>query len=55
MDEIGKRSVNAVQQHLEKNDIGLPSNKTSTQRQKGGDSPIINTRHLIRNIDYKKE
>jgi len=55
MEEIGKRAVNAVQQHVERNDIGLPANKPATQNMKGGDSPLIDSRHLIRNIDYKRE
>lgn len=55
MDEIGRKAVEAVQQHLESNDIGLPSNAVSTQESKGGNSPLINTRHMIRNIDHKRE
>jgi len=55
MDEIGRRAVDAVQQHVEQNDIGLPANMPSTQIMKRGDSPLINTRHLVRNIDYKRE
>lgn len=53
--EIGRIAVDAVQQHVERNDIGLPSNMPSTQVMKRGDSPLINTRHMVRNIDYKKE
>ena len=55
MHEIGRRAVDAVQQHVEANDIGLPANSELTQIIKRGNSPLINTRHMVRNIDYKKE
>lgn len=50
---VGRIAVENVQDHLERNDIGMAANKESTQRAKGGNSPMIDTQHLIRNINYK--
>ena len=53
MHALGRKAVDKIQTHIEKNDIGMKSNAPSTQRRKGGNSPMIDTQHLIRSIDYR--
>ena len=51
--KLGIKAVESVQDHIEDNDIGLAANEEATIKQKGGNSPLIETRHFIRHIDYR--
>jgi hypothetical protein len=53
MAALGEISVRKIQNHIEANDIGLKANKESTARRKGGNTPLIDTGHLVRSIDWK--
>lgn len=50
---LGKRSVELIADHVENNDIGMQSNKESTQKRKGGDTPMVDTKHMIQSLDYR--
>lgn len=53
MREFGRKATRSIQDHVESNDIGMPANAPGTQRQKGGDQPMVDTGHLVRQIDWK--
>lgn len=53
MNELGRQSSNKVKDHIEGNDIGMAPNKPSTANAKGGNQPMIDSGHLVRQIDYK--
>lgn len=53
--EIGRQSVKLSQSHIEKNSIGMTPNTPATANRKGGNQPMIDTGHLVQQIDYKLE
>lgn len=53
MSELGRRMVEKIKEHVYQNDIDLPSNSEATIERKGGDTPMIDTQHMIRQVDYK--
>ena len=53
--EMGRKGVARVQSYIEQNNIGMTSNKPSTIAAKGGNQPMVDTGHLVRQIDYKQE
>ena len=55
MIELGQQARLRVINHVEKNTIGMAENKASTAWQKGGNQPMVDTGHLLRQIDYKNE
>lgn len=50
---LGKRAVKNIGDHIERNDIGMPANKPSTQKGKGGNSPMVDTAHMIQSLDSR--
>lgn len=50
---LGREAVERIAGHVESNDIGMMGNKPSVQARKGGDSPMIDTKHLVRSIDFR--
>lgn len=51
---LGRTAVDKIQGHLYSNDIGMDANEPSTKRAKGGDSPMIDSQHLVReSIDFR--
>jgi len=50
---FGRNAAEKIANHIERNDINLRANKSSTQSKKGGNSPLIDTQHLIRAIDSR--
>lgn len=53
MSELGRRMVEKIKDHVYKNDISLPSSSPETIEAKGGNTPMIDTQHMIRQVDYK--
>ena len=53
MKALGEIAVKNVQSHVESNSIGMVPNAPSTIRQKGGDQPLVDTSHLLRQVDWK--
>ena len=51
--DLGIKAVESVQDHIEDNDIGLAANKEVVVKRKKGNTPLIETRHFIRRIDYR--
>ena len=51
--KMGRKLVTAIRQHVEGNDIGLAANAPSTVEAKGGNQPMVDTGHLLRQVDYK--
>ena len=52
-EEIGKFGAESVKNHIFRNDIGLEANKESTAKRKGGNTPMVDTKHMIQQVDYK--
>lgn len=55
MAELGRQGVSKVQNNIEHNTIGMRRNEESTVRAKGGNQPMIDTGHLVRQISYNQE
>ena len=55
MNQLGSDSMQKVKGHIEANNIGMAPNKESTAFAKGGNQPLVDTGHLVRQIDYKNE
>jgi len=55
MTELGRQGVVKVQKNIENNTIGMHANAESTARAKGGNQPMVDTGHLVRQITYKVE
>lgn len=53
MRELGRRLIEKVKAHVWKNDVGILPNAPATIEKKGGDTPMIDTQHMIRQVDYK--
>lgn len=51
--ELARETVETMKANIEANSIGLLPNADSTKRQKGGDDPMIDGKHLLRSIDYR--
>ena len=51
--ELARASSEKVKDHIWNNDIGLLPNKDSTARAKGGDTPMVDSQHLVRSIDSR--
>ena len=55
MTELGRQGVVKVQKNIENNTIGMRANSENTASAKGGNQPMVDTGHLVRQIDYKTE
>lgn len=55
MRQLGIESQTKVKAHVEHNTIGMAGNKPSTAFAKGGNQPMIDTGHLVRQIESKTE
>lgn len=55
MAELGRQGVSKVQNNIEHNTIGMRRNEESTIRAKGGNQPMVDTGHLVRQISYNQE
>jgi hypothetical protein len=53
MKELGRRMIEKIRDHVYHNDIGMPPNSPATIERKGGNTPMIDTSHMIRQVDYK--
>ncbi len=53
LDKVGKAAAKSMREHVFSNDIGLLENAESTQLRKGGNTPLVDTQHMVRQIDYK--
>lgn len=53
MRSLGRFAVDNIRRHIESNDIGLTANKPATVRQKGGNTPMLDTGHLISQVAAK--
>lgn len=53
--QLGLEAKSKVITHIERNDIGMADNKFTTAIAKGGNQPMVDTGHLLRQIDYKLE
>jgi len=53
MGNIGKWTVSRIRKNVETNAIGLTPNKPATARRKGGNQPMVDTGHLLRQVDWK--
>ncbi len=53
LDRVGKAAATSMREHIFRNDIGLLENAESTQLRKGGNTPLVDTQHMVRQIDYK--
>ena len=53
LDFIGSEGVKKIKHHVWTNDIGLAAEKPATQKAKGGSSPMIDTGHMLKQVDYK--
>jgi hypothetical protein len=50
---LGIKARQSMKKHINENDIGLLKNAKSTIRRKGGSTPMVNTSHLVNEIDFK--
>lgn len=55
MTELGRQGVVKVQRNIENNTIGMAGNSSNTAYAKGGNQPMVDTGHLVRQISYKVE
>ncbi len=55
MVELGRQSTKKVQSNIENNTIGMLANTENTAQAKGGNQPMVDTGHLVRQISYKLE
>lgn len=53
LNKFGKVAAIKIKKHIESNDIGLQANSNIVAELKGGNSPLIETRHFIRHITHK--
>lgn len=53
MNEFGRQLKTKIIATVENNDIEMAGNAPSTQTAKGGDTPIVDTGHLLRQINFK--
>ena len=53
LEDLGEDLASSTRHNVDNNNIGLPANEPSTQMSKGGNSPMVDTEHLIQQIDYK--
>jgi hypothetical protein len=53
LNELARQTVDKLRGNVENNKIGLSANAASTQSKKGGNSPMVDTKHLIRSLDYR--
>jgi hypothetical protein len=51
--ELGMKARKSMKDHINENDIGLLPNAKSTIRRKGGSTPLVNTSHMVQQIDFK--
>lgn len=55
MTELGRQGVEKVQKNIEQNTIGMHANSENTAYAKGGNQPMVDSGHLVRQITYKAE
>ncbi len=51
--ELGRDVVQTIVKDTETNKHGLDANASSTARAKGGNQPMVDTGHLLRQVDFK--
>ncbi len=50
---LGRSAVKTIRTDVENNLIGMERNAPSTALAKGGNQPMVDTGHLLRQVDYK--
>ena len=55
MTELGRQGVVKVQKNIENNTIGMRANSENTASAKGGNQPMVDSGHLVRQITYQTE
>ena len=55
LDTLGRNEIRKVRLNVDQNRINLPANEPSTLERKDSNTPMINTKHLVGQLDYKVE
>ena len=55
LSELGRQGVAKVRENIETNSIGMAGNSPNTIQAKGGDQPMVDSGHLVRQIDFRLE